>query len=153
MCLQVLRYDPGQFYRLQHDQNAHVDSAAGVRVYTFFLYLSNVTAGGSTRFPNLGIEVKPQVGRVVLWPSVRDDDVYADDLRTEHEALEVIEGVKYAANFWVHLRDFQTPHAAGCKGASAAATRRRTVEREGVAPSASQQWRAAPHGPASNKRD
>ena len=45
---------------------------------------------------------------------MRDEDVYKDDPRTEHEAAPVTDGVKYAANFWSHLRDFQNFHAANC---------------------------------------
>lgn len=112
--LQVLRYESGQFYRTHHDQNSPMDSPPGPRVFTFFVYLSNVTAGGATRFPRLGLEVSPKVGSALVWPSVRDDDVYREDPRTEHEAVAVGSGVKYAANFWSHLRDFQNPHAAGC---------------------------------------
>ena len=41
--------------------------------------------------------------------------MYVDDHRTEHEAMPVESGVKYAANFWTHLRDFQTPHGARCE--------------------------------------
>ena len=42
---QVLRYEPGQFYRVNNDQNSPFTSAAGPRVFTFFTYLSNVTQG------------------------------------------------------------------------------------------------------------
>ncbi|KAL1503099.1 hypothetical protein AB1Y20_011162 [Prymnesium parvum] len=110
--LQLLRYEEGQFYLLHHDQNSPVDSAAGPRVFTFFLYLSSVAKGGETVFPRLNLTVHPRAGRALVWASVRDDDVYREDPRTEHEARPVLEGVKYAANFWTHLRDFQTPHAA-----------------------------------------
>lgn len=43
--VQVLQYDPGDFYRQHHDQNAHPLSPWGPRLYTFFLYLSNVAEG------------------------------------------------------------------------------------------------------------
>ena len=87
--LQTLRYEPGQFYRAHHDQNSPYDSPAGPRVFTFFLYLSNVTRGGETRFPQLDLAVAPKPGAAVVWASVRDDDLYRDDHRTEHEAMTV----------------------------------------------------------------
>ena len=115
----MIKYEPGQFYKVHHDQNSPAEAPPGPRVYTFFLYLSNVTAGGETRFPRLNLTVTPRVGSAVVWHSVRDDDVYADEPRTEHEALPVEEGLKYAANFWTHLRDFQTPHGARCEARKA----------------------------------
>ena len=43
---QVLRYEPGQFYRTHHDQNTHADSLSGVRLFTFFIYLHAPDGGG-----------------------------------------------------------------------------------------------------------
>eukprot|EP00327_Prymnesium_parvum_P022712 CAMPEP_0113277366 /NCGR_PEP_ID=MMETSP0008_2-20120614/26007_1 /TAXON_ID=97485 /ORGANISM="Prymnesium parvum" /LENGTH=167 /DNA_ID=CAMNT_0000127267 /DNA_START=1 /DNA_END=504 /DNA_ORIENTATION=- /assembly_acc=CAM_ASM_000153 len=128
--LQLLRYEEGQFYLLHHDQNSPVDSAAGPRVFTFFLYLSSVAKGGETVFPRLNLTVHPRAGRALVWASVRDDDVYREDPRTEHEARPVLEGVKYAANFWTHLRDFQTPHAARCGSSPVATAVSRRKQRE-----------------------
>jgi hypothetical protein len=45
----------------------------------------------------LNITVTPRMGRAILWPSVRDDDLYKDDHRTEHEALPVTRGIKCGA--------------------------------------------------------
>ena len=113
--LQVLRYHPGQFYREHHDQNSPRYSAWGPRLYTFFMYLSDVLDGGGTRFTRLAnVTVSPRKGRAILWPSVYSHDVRSTDERTYHEALPVEAGLKYAANFWVHQYDFQGPHAKGC---------------------------------------
>lgn len=118
--LQLLNYRPGQFYRKHHDFIPHhTKRQCGPRILTFFLYLNDVEAGGATNFPMLlrkkgGLKVFPKKGKAVLWPSVLDSDPNAKDFRTEHEAMDVIEGVKYGANAWIHLRDFKTPNAAGC---------------------------------------
>ena len=45
---------------------------------------------------------------------VLDDSPHQKDPRTEHEARPVIEGIKLAANFWIHQHDFKGPHARGC---------------------------------------
>ena len=113
--LQLLRYQEGQFYREHHDQIAPPDSAWGPRLFTFFMYLSDVSAGGETAFTRLGIEVAPRKGRAIVWPSVLSDDLRVTDERTYHEALPVVSGLKYAANFWIHLYDFQNFHARGCE--------------------------------------
>jgi len=110
---QILRYEKGQFYRQHHDQQTAHWTPQGVRVYTFFVYLSDVAQGGGTKFNDLGLEVTPKLGRGILWPSVQGEQLHVGDMRTHHEALPVIEGVKYAANLWMHLYDFKTPSRAG----------------------------------------
>ena len=110
---QILKYEEGQFYRAHHDQQTAHWTPQGVRLYTFFLYLSDVEAGGGTRFTDLGITVTPKRGRGILWPSVQTNDLNAGDMRTHHEALPVEKGVKYAANLWQHLYDFKTPSRSG----------------------------------------
>jgi len=112
--LQVLKYEPGQFYKEHHDQNSPKNSAWGPRLYTFFMYLSDVEAGGETRFTRLNISVAPKKGSAILWPSVFNDDPWSTDERTYHEAVTVREGVKYSANFWIHMFEFQKALGRGC---------------------------------------
>jgi hypothetical protein len=59
--LQILKYEVGQFYNTHHDYIPHQkDRQCGPRILTFFLYLSDVEAGGGTDFPDLGITVNPK---------------------------------------------------------------------------------------------
>ena len=81
------------------------------------MYLNDVADGGETRFTILNISVRPRRGRVVLWPSVLDAQPNERDDRTEHEAVAVREGTKFAANYWLHLWDFQEPTQHGCGNA------------------------------------
>lgn len=80
------------------------------------MYLNDVEEGGETRFDWFGSDVKvqPKLGRVVLWPSVLDADPLEIDNRTEHEALPVLRGRKYAANAWFHMRNFEKGNAMNC---------------------------------------
>jgi len=97
--LQLLRYEPGQFYNTHHDfAKYHLERQFGPRILTLFLYLNDVEEGGATNFPNLGFDVKPVKGKALLWPSVKDEEPETIDRRTMHGALHVIKGVKYAAN-------------------------------------------------------
>jgi len=113
--LQILRYYPGQFYGVHHDFiEADQHRIMGSRILTIFLYLSNVEEGGGTHFPDLDITVQPQLGRVLLWPSVLDEDPHRKDFRTDHEALPVIRGIKYGANAWLHQRKFRNAMEMGC---------------------------------------
>lgn len=122
--IQFLRYLPCpsedhpdcHFYRRHHDFIPDlVTMPPGPRVYTFFLYLSDVEVGGGTKFDG-GFTVAPKAGRAVLWPSTHNLRPFEQDDRTHHEALPVLSGVKYAANFWIHQFDYITPHTEGCTG-------------------------------------
>jgi len=110
---QILRYQKGEFYKQHHDQQTAHWTPQGVRVLTFFVYLSDVEEGGGTKFNDLGLTVRPKLGRAVLWPSVKSSDLLTGEQKTHHEALPVAAGVKYAANLWIHLYDFKTPSRAG----------------------------------------
>jgi len=120
--LQVVRYEPGQFYRRHHDQNTAVWAPQGPRVLTFFMYLNDVPSGGETGFPNIQspageghLIVQPKRGHAILWPSVLDSQPMEADGRTDHEAMPVHEGVKFGANMWIHQFSFKTPSERGCE--------------------------------------
>ncbi|KAJ8599054.1 hypothetical protein CTAYLR_009818 [Chrysophaeum taylorii] len=127
---QVLRYLPGQYYRSHHDMSgADNNLACGPRIYTFFLYLSDVEEGGETEFPLLEddggvpLRIRPRRGSALWWPSVRSDDPTRQDPRTcvtlhvfGHAALQVKTGIKFAANAWIHLFDYRVPNHWGCTG-------------------------------------
>lgn len=101
--------------RTHHDYIPHqADRQCGPRILTFFLYLSDVDAGGGTNFPKLDLTVEPKRGRALLWPSVLNSDPMAQDGRMDHQALEVTAGTKFAANGWIHMYDYMTPQANGC---------------------------------------
>ena len=90
------------------------DRQQGPRILTFFLYLNDVEEGGGTKFNDLDIVVKPKKGKALVWPSVVDKNLNEKDFKTHHEAMKVEKGVKYGANAWIHLRDYQTPMRTGC---------------------------------------
>lgn len=113
---QLLKYEEGEFYREHHDYNPiHLQKQTGVRILTVFLYLNTVQAGGGTNFPRLNnLTVTPTRGKVLVWPSVLDEDPNQQDDRTFHEALPVEKGTKHAANVWVHQREYRNSYNYGC---------------------------------------
>ena len=114
---QVLKYVEGQRYGVHHDYGGQDRGlACGPRILTFFLYLSDVEEGGETAFPTLGLAVKPKKGKALLWPSTLDSDPNKQEPSTMHEAKPVIKGVKYAANSWIHLYNYEVPNLWGCTG-------------------------------------
>ena len=58
---------------------------------------------GGTNFPALNLTVTPKRGRAALWPSVLNEYPNKKDSRTNHQALPVVEGVKYGGK---HIRFF-----------------------------------------------
>ncbi|CAK0902612.1 unnamed protein product [Prorocentrum cordatum] len=120
--MQFLRYGKGMYYRAHHDAAAvrRRDDPGNVnkhRIYTFFMYLNDVTKGGGTRFPSLDLEIQPERGSAILWPSVHNHDPWEVDHRTRHEALEVEDGEKLSMNLWWHLGPHALAHYIGCSGA------------------------------------
>jgi 2OG-Fe(II) oxygenase superfamily len=104
--LQLLKYGPGHYYKEHHDYDAHqVYAQAGLRSITWYMYLNDVTKGGETQFPRIPVRVQPKKGRVLVWSNIRDDDPIEEDIRARHEALPVLEGVKYGATAWFHQRN------------------------------------------------
>ena len=97
---QILKYMPGQFYKVHHDQNSGLFTPQGPRVYTFFMYLSTPEKGGGTRFADIGTVVPAVKGSAVLWPSVMNADPEKDEPMTNHEGMPPDVGIKYAANVW-----------------------------------------------------
>jgi len=113
--LQLLRYEPGQFYENHHDYIEHLlERQQGVRILTSYLYLNDVEAGGGTMFTDLNITVMPKRGRALFWPSVLNDKPHVKDFRTNHQALPVEKGIKFGANGWFHQYDFKTTFKNGC---------------------------------------
>lgn len=123
--VQVLKYDKGQRYTAHHDffnpkmyqKDArtlkNMDGGRKNRMITVFWYLSDVEEGGETIFPRFGgrtgpvdfsdctkgLKVKPVVGKVAMFYSMRPDGQF-DDFSL-HGACPVITGQKWAANKWV----------------------------------------------------
>ena len=62
----IKRYRPGGEERFQ----PHFDSLGEVsnRYLVFLWYLNDVAEGGETAFVDLGLEVKPQAGRLLMFP-------------------------------------------------------------------------------------
>lgn len=113
--IQLLEYEVGEFYG-NHSDFAHreIYQRPGPRVLTLLFYLNDVEKGGETYFDALNITVTPKVGRAILWSNCENEDVHRRDLTAFHQALPVKAGIKYAANVWVHLRNYKEPMEQGC---------------------------------------
>ena len=81
----------------------------GERLMTFMVYLSNVTLGGNTVFPLLGISVPPVKGSALFWNTITSEGLM--DQRMKHLGCPVVHGDKWITNKWIkwHHHMFKFP--------------------------------------------
>jgi len=113
--IQILRYEKGQAHKLHHDYLYYqAQRQPGVRILAITLFLSDVEEGGETFFPKLDIHVQPKKGRVLIWPLVLNENPNEKDENLWYGTATVKEGVKYAANIFIHQRNFRGPNKNNC---------------------------------------
>jgi prolyl 4-hydroxylase len=103
--IQILHYEPGGEYKPhfdyfdpKHPGNEQVLKQGGQRIATLIMYLNTVEAGGSTVFPEIGIDVLPRRGNAVYFAYCTEDG--ALDARTLHGGNPVGAGEKWIATKW-----------------------------------------------------
>lgn len=112
--LQILHYQPGGEYKPHFDYfdpalpgNEAVLKHGGQRVATLVMYLNDVEAGGSTVFPEIGLDVLPRRGHGVYFAYTSDDGQL--DARTLHGGSPVAAGEKWIATKWFRQRTYGGP--------------------------------------------
>jgi len=111
--VQFVRYDASDAYEPHldtYDANTAEGRTCrlvhGERIATALLYLSDVTAGGETFFPALGLEVRPLRGALLVFRTCKGaTDV--PDPRTIHTGRPVVKGEKWIANLWFHSSPYR----------------------------------------------
>ena len=104
--IQILHYEPGGEYKPHFDYfdpkqpgNEQVLKQGGQRVATLVMYLNDVEAGGSTVFPEVGIDVLPRRGNAVYFAYCTEAG--ALDARSLHGGSPVGAGEKWIATKWI----------------------------------------------------
>ncbi len=112
--IQVLHYNPGNEYKPHFDYfdpadggNRQVLAMGGQRVGTLIMYLNDVQGGGSTVFPDIGLDVLPRRGNAVFF--AYSDDEGQLDSRTLHGGSPVGAGEKWIATKWLRQRTYSSP--------------------------------------------
>lgn len=107
--LQGQRYTPGQQYKAHCDwfytSEAHWKQQkrhGGQRCWTAMIYLNDVEEGGETLFTNIGLQVTPQKGALLMWNNATVAGVPNE--MTLHAALPVVKGVKHIVTRWYRVR-------------------------------------------------
>lgn len=105
---QVVHYGPEQEYRAHFDawdasteRGQRCMAKGGQRLVTTLLYMNEVTAGGGTAFPKLGIEITPRQGSLLLFHNCMPG-TNVRHAHSLHGGLPVTAGEKWAANLWFH---------------------------------------------------
>jgi len=105
----LLRYQVGQQY-LPHCDWIDPEREAtrtdlerwGQRVATCVVYLNDAFEGGTTAFPEIGLELRGAVGDAFLWDNVRPDG--AVDPLALHAGRPPAQGMKYLLSKWMRDR-------------------------------------------------
>lgn len=108
----MLRYQNGQEYREHFDfidpssgEAGREIGTRGQRIMTVFSYLTTVREGGETEFPRLGVSVKPEQGKAVLFSNVGANG--AVEPNSLHASRPVVDGEKWLATLWFRDRRFE----------------------------------------------
>lgn len=89
--MNLLEYAPNQGFF-----DRHADSgAAAPRSFSALLYLNDVGEGGETWFDKFEIMVKPEKGKLVLFPA---------NYAYSHQAMPPVSGYKYVAVTWFAMK-------------------------------------------------
>ena len=100
-ALTILRYRPGQQYRLHHDAFART---ANQRSLTVLLYLNDAFAGGETSFPAYDLRIRPRGGDAILFHNLLPDGTA--DPKMRHAGEPVRDGAKWLATRWIRTHPF-----------------------------------------------
>ncbi|GAB5499004.1 MAG: hypothetical protein PsegKO_13150 [Pseudohongiellaceae bacterium] len=112
--LQVVHYQQSQQYAPHYDawdaateRGQRCMAKGGQRLLTCLLYLNEPDSGGGTSFPNLDMEVRARKGRMLLFHNCHQGSTvrHPDSL---HGGMPVLQGEKWACNFWFREQQYQT---------------------------------------------
>ena len=117
---QLVRYQPGEFYKEHHDHGSYYGVDTEQRPQTLLIFLSDLPSspqvdhGGYTKFRALdndvGVSVVPRMGDGVLWKNEDENGELLMD--AIHEAVPPKDDsgntiIKYAMNVWIAKKQIQ----------------------------------------------
>lgn len=111
----ILRYSPGDEYRHHYDffdpdvrGHDRALERGGQRMATFMIYLKSVVDGGTTDFPDAGIEIAPVQGDGLLFFNTKPDGSL--DRLTRHAGRIVDADEKWVATRWIREKALSGNH-------------------------------------------
>ncbi|GAB4482752.1 prolyl hydroxylase family protein [Erythrobacter tepidarius] len=110
--VQGQRYLPGQQFQPHNDwfytseKYWKLEQArGGQRSWTAMAYLNEVEQGGATHFTEIGIQIEPKPGVLLLWNNALPDG--RPNEGTMHAGMPVIRGAKYVITKWYRTRKWR----------------------------------------------
>ena len=111
--LQVVHYQPGQFYKAHWDacdpkkdhRCIEDHKKGGLRFATFIIYLNDDMTAGETEFPLMNRKISPEKGKGVLFFNLEDNLTERREL-SKHAGLPPTSGEKWMCNKWIRLNEF-----------------------------------------------
>lgn len=110
--VQGQRYLPGQQFKPHNDWFytsegywPQEEARGGQRSWTAMAYLNDVEAGGATLFTQLGIQIEPKRGALLIWNNALPDG--RPNAATLHAGTPVERGVKYIITKWYRTREWR----------------------------------------------
>lgn len=96
--LQVVCYQPGGKFNAHYD--AEYEDSVSSRVATLLVYLNDDYEGGETEFVNIGVKIKPEKGKGILFWNLdqKNEKIYG----SMHQGNEVKNGEKWICTKWMH---------------------------------------------------
>jgi prolyl 4-hydroxylase len=111
--LQVLRYRRGEEFRLHVDYFNESGAGSyqsladgGQRAQTVLAYLNEGYAGGSTRFPELQLDIQGEPGDLLHFHNLRSDGI--GDRASLHAGMPVLDGEKWLLSQWIRADRYPT---------------------------------------------
>jgi len=110
--VQGQRYLPGQQFQAHNDWFyttegywPQEEARGGQRSWTAMAYLNAVEAGGATHFTQLGFQIEPQRGALLIWNNALPDG--RPNESTLHAGMPVVQGAKYIITKWYRTREWR----------------------------------------------
>ena len=88
----IQKYSPGGHFAKVHTERSSISSSH--RLFAWMTYLNNVEDGGTTHFSHYNIEIKPEIGKTLIWPA---------EWTHAHNGKILNSGVKYIVTGWMHF--------------------------------------------------
>uniref|UniRef100_A0A667ZIR5 Prolyl 4-hydroxylase subunit alpha-1 n=1 Tax=Myripristis murdjan TaxID=586833 RepID=A0A667ZIR5_9TELE len=107
------QYEPHFDFGRKDEPDAFKELGTGNRIATWLFYMSDVSAGGATVFPDVGAAVWPRKGTAVFWYNLFASG--EGDYSTRHAACPVLVGNKWVSNKWIHERGQEWRRPCGLK--------------------------------------
>lgn len=110
--LQIAQYEPNGKFNEHFDACVYNDKQycekmnnyAGQRRSTLLVYLNDDFTGGETEFVDIGLKIKPEQGKAILFWNVDENENLM--LKSKHRGNPVLKGEKWICTKWSHVRPY-----------------------------------------------